>query len=74
MGYTAKVDRDLCVSAGACVESAPKAFGWDDERIATVLPGAEEESDDKLLEVARTCPATAILLYDEDGNEVDLFA
>jgi ferredoxin len=74
MGYTAKVDRELCVGAGACIETAPKAFGFDDEHIAVVLPGVEEASDDKLLEVAKACPATAILLYEEDGQEVDLFA
>ena len=73
MGYTAKVDRELCVGAGACIETAPKAFGFDDEHIAVVLPEAEEEADGKLLEVARACPATAILLY-EDGKESDLFA
>jgi ferredoxin len=73
MGYTAKVDRDLCVGAAACIESAPNAFGLDEEHIAVVLPGASEESDGTLLEVARTCPATAILLYDEDGKEVDIF-
>ena len=73
MGYTAKVDRELCVGAGACVETAPKAFGFDDEHIPVVLPGAEEESDGKLLEVARECPATAILLYKGD-EEVDIFA
>ena len=74
MGYTAKVDRELCVGAGACIEAAPDSFGFDDEHIAVVLPGAEEESNDKLLEVAKACPATAIHLYEEDGQEVDLFA
>lgn len=73
MGYTAKVDRDLCVGAAACVESAPNAFGLDDKHIAIVLPGASEEPDSALLQVARECPATAILLYDEDGEEVDIF-
>lgn len=73
MGYTAKIDRELCVGAGACIETLPKAFGFDDEHIAVVLPGAEEESDATLLEVARACPATAILLY-EDGEAIDIFA
>jgi ferredoxin len=73
MGFTAKVDRELCIGAGACVEEAPAAFGFDDEHIAVVLPTAAENSDEKLLEVARVCPATAILIYD-DGAEVDIFA
>ena len=73
MSYTAKIDRELCVGAGACIETAPKAFGFDDEHIAVVLPEAEEEPDGKLLEVARECPATAILIY-EDDKEVDIFA
>jgi ferredoxin len=74
MGYTAKVDRQLCIGAGACVAEAPEAFGFDEENIAEVLPGVAELEDEKLLEVARACPATAILLYDEEGNEVDIFA
>jgi ferredoxin len=74
MGYTAKVDRELCVGAGACIETAPKAFGFDDEHIAVVLPEAEDEPDDRLLAVARECPATAILIYKDDGEEVDIFA
>jgi ferredoxin len=73
MSYTAKVDRELCVGAGACIETAPDAFGFDDEHIAVVLPGAEEKPDPELLEVARACPATAILIY-KDGEEIDIFA
>jgi ferredoxin len=61
------------VGAAACTETAPNAFGFDDEHIAVVLPGASEESDGTLLEVARACPATAILLYDDEGREVDIF-
>ena len=72
MGYEARVDRELCIGAGACVEEAPQAFGFDDEHIAVVRPEAEQEADAKLLEVARACPATAILIY-EDGTEVNIF-
>lgn len=73
MGYTAKIDREACIGAGACVSDSPKAFGFDKETIAVVLPGAAELSDDRLLMVARACPASAILLFDEDGNEVEIF-
>jgi ferredoxin len=72
MGYEAKVDRELCIGAGACIEEAPEAFAFDDEHLAVVLPEAKGEADDKLLEVARACPATAILLY-EDGEEINIF-
>ena len=72
MGYEAKVDRELCIGAGACIEDAPEAFAFDDEHLAVVLPEAKDEDDTKLLEVARACPATAILLY-ENGEEVNIF-
>lgn len=74
MGYRAVIDRDACVGAAACVSDSPEAFTLDEENIAVVQPGAEELSDDRLLLVARACPAAAILLYDEDDNEVDIFA
>lgn len=74
MGYRAEIDRDACIGAGACVSDSPKAFAFDEENIAVVQPGAAELSDDRLLLVARACPTTAIHLYDDDGNEVDIFA
>lgn len=73
MGYTVKIDREACIGSGACVSDSPKAFAFDEETIAVVLPGAAELSDDRLLMVARACPVTAVLLYDEDGNEVEIF-
>jgi ferredoxin len=74
VGYTANIDREACIGAGACVSDSPKAFAFDEHNIAVVQPGAKDLSDDRLLLIARACPASAILLYDEDGNEVDIFA
>ena len=74
MGYTVKVDRDLCIGAGACVAEAPEAYQFDDENIAVPQPGAKDVSDEKLLETARACPASAIVVVDEAGEEVDVFA
>jgi ferredoxin len=73
MGYTVNIDRDACISSGNCVADSPEAFGFDDEDIAMVKPGAAELADDRLLRIARNCPAGAILLTDADGGEVDLF-
>lgn len=73
MGYTVEIDREACIGAGACVSDAPKAFGFDEENIAVVKPGVAELDDDRLLMVARACPTAAILLYDEEGDEVEIF-
>ena len=73
MGYSVSIDRDACISSGNCVADSPGAFDFDDDDIAVVKDGVAELPDDRLLRVARNCPAGAIILRDADGNEVDLF-
>jgi ferredoxin len=74
MGYSVSIDRDACISSGNCVADSPGAFDFDDDDIAMVKEdGVRELGDDRLLRVARNCPAGAIILRDENGNEVDLF-
>jgi ferredoxin len=74
MGYSVSIDRDACISSGNCVADSPGAFDFDDDDIATVKEeGVKELEDNRLLRVARNCPAGAIILRDENGNEVDLF-
>ncbi len=73
MGYSVTIDRDSCISSGNCVADSPGAFDFDDDDIAAVKAGAGELPDDRLLRVARNCPAGAIVLRDADGHEIDLF-
>ena len=74
MGYSVSIDRDACLSSGNCVADSPIAFDFDDDDIAIVTGGVTEVPDDRLLRVARNCPAGAVLLRDPDGNEIDLYA
>ena len=73
MGYSVSIDRDSCISSGNCVADSPGAFDFDDDDIAVVKDGVAELPDERLVRVARNCPAGAIVLHDADGNEVDLF-
>ena len=73
MGYSVSIDREACISSGNCVADSPNAFDFDDDDIAMVKDGVSELGDDRLLRVARNCPAGAIILRDVEGKEVDLF-
>lgn len=68
--HTIKVSRNDCISAETCVEIAPLAFEMDSENIAVVKASALQMSDDFLLIAAQACPTQAIMLFDEDGNQI----
>lgn len=63
------VDRDLCIGAASCVAVAPGVFELDDENKAVVTnpKGADDET---ILLAAKSCPTHAILLYDENGEQI----
>ena len=63
------VDRDLCIGAGPSVTVAPGVFQLDDENKAYVLD-AKAADDDTIMLAAQACPVQAILLYDENGNQI----
>ncbi len=64
-----KVDRDLCIGVGNCVAFAPTVFELDDERKAVVLnPSSVDEFT--LLEAAKSCPENAIIVEDDEGNQL----
>ncbi len=64
-----RVDRSLCIGAGNCVVIAPKVFKLDEENKAIVLePGAV--SEETLWEAAESCPTHAIVIEDDEGNQL----
>lgn len=64
-----EIDRDLCIGAESCVVVAPEVFEMDAENKA-ILKNAAGSDDQTILMAAQSCPVAAILLYDEDGNQM----
>ncbi len=64
-----KVDRDLCISVGNCVAYAPTVFALDEENKAVVLDPSSVD-DETLLEAAESCPENAIIVEDDEGNQL----
>ena len=63
------IDRDLCIGAASCVAIAPGVFALDDENKAVVV--SEKGADDEtILLAAQSCPTRAIILFDEQGNQI----
>jgi ferredoxin len=66
---TLRIDRDLCVGFGDCIDVAPDVFELDAEGVAVVKEGASEQVEhDRLLEACRSCPVDALTAHDEDGT------
>lgn len=56
-----KVDQDLCISCGACVDVCPEIFQWDDEEKAhAVTDEVPSEYEDQAHEAVEGCPTNAI--------------
>ena len=70
VGYRLEITLDDCMSAGKCVGDYPKTFDFDDEELAVLIDGGEVLSDDDMIRVARNCPSRAIMVLDEDNNQV----
>ena len=68
-GLRVRIDRNLCVGFGDCIEGAPEAFVLDDEGLAVFKePDAVERP--RLLAACDACPVDAITVWDESGAQV----
>lgn len=64
-----KVDRELCVGISNCVAIAPTVFKLDDQnKVAVLDPTSVDE--ETLIEAAKSCPENAIIIEDDDGNQL----
>jgi ferredoxin len=63
------IDRDLCQGIGNCVAIAPGVFQLDEENKA-VATYIEDVSQEKIQEAAESCPLDAIILQDDEGEQL----
>jgi len=64
-----RVDRELCIGVSNCVAIAPTVFELDAENKAVVLDPASV-NEQVLLEAAESCPQDAIIVEDDEGNQL----
>ena len=63
------VDRNLCIGAASCIAVAPGVFELDAENKAVVY-NDKGTDDETILLAAQSCPTQAILIFDEEGNQI----
>jgi ferredoxin len=64
-----KIDRELCIGVSNCVALAPTVFRLDDQNKVVVVDSASVD-EETLMEAAKSCPENAIIIEDDDGNQL----
>jgi ferredoxin len=64
-----KVDRELCIGVSNCVALAPTVFRLDDQNKVVVMD-PDSVDEETLMEAAKSCPENAIIIEDDDGNQL----
>ena len=64
-----RIDRDKCQGMAYCLSVAPTVFKLDEENKAVLLEVASVDAE-TLHEAAESCPLDAIILEDDDGNQI----
>jgi ferredoxin len=64
-----RIRRRECCGNGECVEIAPNVFAMDSKQKVVVVD-SNGASDATMLEAAEACPCSAIVLVDDEGNDI----
>jgi len=68
--FRIEIETDDCMSSGKCVADYPEAFVFNEEELAALIPSAKL-TDKEIIKVARNCPSRAILVFDENDDQID---
>jgi len=67
-----EVDKKTCIGCGTCVVLSPKTFDINGEGYSEVKNTWPEATDEEITNAARSCPTGAIILFDQEGNKINL--
>ncbi len=68
-GLTIRIERDLCVGFGDCIDAAPDVFEFDDEGVASFKEGTNVDREG-ILNACSSCPVDALTALDEEGTSL----
>ena len=55
-----KVDQELCISCGACIDTCPEVFDWnEDDKAHSIVDEVPAEMEDQANEALESCPTEA---------------
>jgi ferredoxin len=64
-----EVDPDICIGATSCVGVDPKTFAMNDKNKA-YIKSSNVSDYETILEAAKSCPTSAIIVKDENGDQI----
>lgn len=57
-----KVDQELCISCGACIDVCPEVFEWnEDDKAQSIVEEVPADVEDQANEALESCPTDAII-------------
>lgn len=64
-----KIINDQCIGAATCIVHAPNTFDLDKDGIVYAKVSTWDEAE-KIIDGAKSCPTTAIIVEDLEGNQL----
>jgi len=58
----AKVDPDLCVGCGLCVQTCPEVFRLEEDKAVVYVIPVPKDAEKRCPQAADECPTTAIII------------
>lgn len=69
-GMTVRIDRALCIGSGNCTNLAPELFVLGSDNIVAFKDDAPDIDTGRLEEATAICPVDALILEDEEGEQI----